>query len=117
MSVMPPVRGALQGVPRSVLPLEKAPHSGSPQNPEGGQGLPCSNACLSAPGHYASGRALVTPSYEWSTAAHVATGESHTCSILDGPTPQQSLFLAGFWRDLATSALARADMVRISFTD
>lgn len=42
---MAEVIGVLQGVPRSVLPLEKAPHSGTPQKPEGGQGEPCTQAC------------------------------------------------------------------------
>lgn len=31
----------LQGVPRSRVPFEKAPHSGTPQNPDGGQGSAC----------------------------------------------------------------------------
>lgn len=31
----------LQGVPRSVSPLVKAPHVGTPQNPEAGQADPC----------------------------------------------------------------------------
>lgn len=35
-------RGALlQGVPRSVAPVVNAPHTGTPQNPEAGQGDPC----------------------------------------------------------------------------
>ena len=38
---MAEVSGKLQGAPRSRLPLENVPHSGSPQKPEAGHGEPC----------------------------------------------------------------------------
>ena len=48
---MADVRGVLQGVPMLELPLEKLPHSATPQKPEGGQGEPCRRSgAASAPG-------------------------------------------------------------------